>query len=143
VKLLAADQQRRWCELSEALQSEARVCHRASRLGPEDLAWLENHFLHHIFPVLTPTAVDPAHPFPFIPNLGFSLALQLMRQKDGRVLRALIRLPPKVDRLVCLPSTPAAPGLRFVPLEQVILLSQPGCSRATWFAGHGAFPRHT
>ncbi len=68
--------------------------------------WLEDHFLTRIFPVLTPLVVHPAHPFPFIPNLGFTLALELIRPGDRKTLHALVRLPAE-DR-----SFRAAPGLR-------------------------------
>ena len=118
---LVASQQQRWRELRRELEGAGIVICEVDALSSHDRGWLEDYFLLHVFPVLTPLAVDPAHPFPFIPNLGFTLALELKSPQDRRSMSALVRVPGKIDRFVKLPEAGVGGRQRFVSLEQIIL----------------------
>ena len=105
-----------WGRLRDEMQANGIAVIDIADLTRADRKWLEGHFMDHIFPLLTPLAIDPAHPFPFIPNLGFSLVLHLTRQDDGEVMRALVLLPHQLQRFVRLPGD----SCRFLPVEDMV-----------------------
>ena len=138
-KALVDEQQRRVAALRVELAAE-----RIHVVDPFDLSkpereWLQDYFLQHIFPVLTPLAVDPAHPFPFIPNLGFTLALDLKRKADGRELHALVRLPAKGERFIRVPDALTGGAARFVPLEILVAMHIPRLFPGYEVHGQGVF----
>ncbi|HUB64493.1 MAG TPA: RNA degradosome polyphosphate kinase [Methylocella sp.] len=139
VSLLAAEQQRRWRELRRELQGAGITILDPPDLGKAEMEWLRQHFLTHIFPVLTPLAIDPAHPFPFIPNFGFTIALELHGSNDHKNRKALIRMPAKIERFIRLPDEFCEKGQRFVALETVIGMFTQSLFPGYQVRGHGLF----
>ena len=121
-RALLAAQREEWQRVRGLLAAEGiSVCDPTS-LSDKDRAWLQDLFMERVFPVLTPLAVDPAHPFPFIANLALCMALKLVREEDGGTMRALLPLPPQVERFVRLPAGSDGRSIRFVVLEDLIAL---------------------
>lgn len=117
---LMAEQQRVLTELLGLMAAEGISIVTRSELNEGDARFLAEAFLAQVFPVLSPLAIDPAHPFPFIPNMGFCLALQLERIRDKRPLQALLPIPAQIDRFMELPAEDGQH--RFIQLEEVLLL---------------------
>ncbi|MEO9296431.1 RNA degradosome polyphosphate kinase [Devosia sp. RY10] len=107
---LQLEQQDHWQELREELFAQNVVIHEQDDLTPDQVSYLQKLFREEIFPVLTPIAVDPAHPFPFIPNLGLALAFELKRPDSDQPLTALVRIPGNLDRFINLPSSLVSEG---------------------------------
>ena len=115
---LMAEQQRCWRVLVAEMREAGVSVLEPHELTSDDREWLHTYFLEKVFPILTPLAIDPAHPFPFLPNLGFAMVMQLKRDRDGRSMSALLPLPTQVVRFVRLPGE----GIRFLSLENLVSL---------------------
>ncbi|WP_405405806.1 RNA degradosome polyphosphate kinase [Paracoccus sp. Ld10] len=114
---LMGAQQGVWNSLRKEMEQVGIVILSRQRLTRAEEEFLNGHFQNLVFPVLSPLAIDPAHPFPFIPNAGFSLALELARETDGRKMQALLPIPAQLPRFVPLPG-----GQRFLRLEDLLLM---------------------
>lgn len=117
---LQMEQQASLAVLQQYLAKEDIVIIRPTALKTDDRAWLALEFEQAIFPVLTPLSIDPAHPFPFIPNLGFSMGLQLVSKREREPMTALLRLPPALDRFIRLPDEGGM--IRYITLEDAVSL---------------------
>ena len=116
VEKLMQDQQSLFHSLIQEMRDEGVSLIKPDELSDDDMQWLETYFMDQVFPVLTPLAVDPAHPFPFIPNFGFALVLKLEAPGDADDLRALLPIPHLLNRFIRLPGD----DIRFISLEDLI-----------------------
>ena len=130
-------QQKTYETLKSEMEAENIAILDIEALTEDDKAHLADVFLNKVFPVLSPLAIDPAHPFPFIPNLGYTLALQLQRIKDKRPLQALLPIPAQIDRFVPLPAPEGTH--RALPLEELLLLHLDSLFPGYKYKGHCSF----
>ncbi|GBR22755.1 polyphosphate kinase [Komagataeibacter nataicola NRIC 0616] len=121
---LLQEQQRIWRDLQRELEGAGIVVCDEVSFTAEEQEWLDSCFMERVFPVLTPLAIDPAHPLPFIPNMGIAQALRLMNAETGQfVMEALILLPARIERFIRLPASLSPPGVtRFILLERLIVM---------------------
>jgi polyphosphate kinase len=138
-EMLLAEQQRVWRELRGLLREAGIEVCEPHALSRQDLAWLEGWFMERVFPVLTPLAVDPAHPFPFIHNMGLVIALLLLREEDGQTMKGMLPLPSQVERFVRLPPDSGRDTIRFVVLDDLISLFMDRLFPGFTVTGRGMF----
>jgi len=118
---LVDDKQACWRKLREEMVQAGIHILEPSDLSSEDRSWLRRLFLAHIFPIVTPIAVDPAHPFPFILNRGLVIAVELQRESDGKIMNGLIPIPGQLERFIRLGGPDGeGPELRFIRVETLI-----------------------
>ncbi len=134
---LLQEQQRMYNALRTEMEKENILILDHKSVTDEDLPFLEDVFLNKVFPVLSPLAIDPAHPFPFLPNTGYALALQLEKKKNKRPLLILLPIPPQIGRFVFLPSPDGT--IRALPLEELLLLHLHSLFPGYVEKGHCAF----
>jgi polyphosphate kinase len=137
---LQLEQQDHWQNLREELFAQNVVIHEADDLTTDQVNYLQKLFREEIFPVLTPIAVDPAHPFPFIPNLGLALAFELKRPDNDLPLTALVRIPGNLDRFINLPTGLVSEGRsEVVTIDTLVKLFFHKMFPGHEVAGSGAF----
>ncbi|USU09104.1 RNA degradosome polyphosphate kinase [Sphingomonadaceae bacterium OTU29MARTA1] len=132
---LMASQQAVWGDLRTALDEVGLHVLRRDEVDAEAAEWLETHFREQIFPILTPQALDPAHPFPFIPNKGLSVMFDVVRDSDGEPVRELVMIPASAPRFVRLPGEPA----RYVSIEALLKRFAPVLFPGYTLVGAAAF----
>ena len=118
---LVADKQAIWQKIKTELAGTGIHVLQSDEVTPSQRAWLEQLFLTHIFPILTPIAADPAHPFPFILNKGLTIVVEMVRGVDGKTMNGLIPIPGQLEQFIRLEAEPDKPKeIRFIKLESVI-----------------------
>lgn len=121
---LVGEKQQCWNGLKEELDAAGIHIVETDEVTERERQWLESLFMTHVFPILTPIAVDPAHPFPFIPNKGMTIAVWMQRASDGKSMSGLIPIPGQLDRFIRIRTdeTGQSERIRFIQLEQMISL---------------------
>jgi len=118
---LVADKQACWRAIKAEMAENGMHILEPGDLKPAERSWLQRLFLTHIFPILTPIAVDPAHPFPFILNKGLTIAVEMLRESDSKSMNGLIPIPSQLERFIRLGGADQEEKeLRFIRLETII-----------------------
>ncbi|MGB5212090.1 MAG: RNA degradosome polyphosphate kinase, partial [Anderseniella sp.] len=139
---LMGEQDKRWHALRDELQQNRVELVNTDQLTRQDRAWLDERFHEQVLLVLTPIAIDPAHPFPFLPNRGLMIALQLIRKSDGEQMKALVQVPQQLERFTRLPNGETEEGqsiARFIMIEDMITHFTPRLFPGYQLQGRGVF----
>ncbi len=139
---LMGGQDERWHALKDELRANKLELINTSQLSQADRDWLDERFHEQVLLVLTPIAIDPAHPFPFLPNRGLMIALQLSRKSDGESLKALVQVPQQLERFTRLPDAIDSDGAsvaRFIMIEDMIAHFAPRLFPGYEMKGRGVF----
>ncbi|MDP9137056.1 MAG: RNA degradosome polyphosphate kinase [Pseudomonadota bacterium] len=136
---LMAEQDNRWSALKVELAAAGIVIAEGVGLLPAERTWLDQRFLEQLLPVVTPMAIDPAHPFPFIPNRGFNMVLELRRRSDGTRMKALLPIPQQLERFIRLPGDGSRNEARFIIFEEMLKLFLPRLFPGYAVKGQGVF----
>lgn len=138
VSTLVTEKQQIWLSLIQDLAKEGIHLVDERSVTPQERGWLERLFMSHIFPILTPIAVDPAHPFPFILNLGLTLVVEM--KSPARSMNGLIPIPNQLERFIRLPDGEDGPAsIRFVQIETIIGMFLASLFPGFEIKGRGAF----
>jgi len=132
---LMMEQAQRWHQLRGELRENGIALIDENEIRQEDMAFLDHRFLEQILPIVTPIAIDPAHPFPFILNRGFVIAVELKRRSDSNTMRALLPIPPQLERFIRLPGE----AVRFISIENMLSLFLPRLFPGYDVLGKGLF----
>ncbi|MBI3674473.1 MAG: RNA degradosome polyphosphate kinase, partial [Rhizobiales bacterium] len=124
-QVLMAEQDHRWLQLKAELAENGIAIVEGQDFTAAERQWLDMRFLEQVLPVVTPIAIDPAHPFPFIPNRGFIICLELKRKRDGGRMNALLPIPQQLERFIRLPAGDMPAQVRFISLEAMLGLFIP------------------
>jgi polyphosphate kinase len=135
--VLMAEQDLRWLALSSELKDNGIHLVDPADLTPADMAQLDHRFLEQILPIVTPIAIDPAHPFPFVLNRGFVIAAELKNRSDQKIMRALLPIPPQLERFTRLPAK--THEARFISLENMLGVFLPRLFPGYDVVGKGLF----
>ncbi len=135
VSELEIAQQEVWRELREQLAAAGIALADGQKLDRDPARWLRDYFLTHLVPVITPQAIDPAHPFPFIANMGMGILFPLVRSADGEAVMEMILIPQAIPRFIRLPGESAV----FISVEDLICRHAALLFPGYRILGHGVF----
>lgn len=135
--LLMANQQKTWKTLKEKMREKNIHILTKNSLNNEEKKWCSEYFDNHVLPVLTPLAIDPAHPFPFVGNLGLVLSIQLKHKNNNKRRNALLPLPTILPRFINIECVKGS--LKMIPLEEMLMLFSNKIFDGYDFLGGGLF----